>query len=323
MTKQKRYAVTGAFGYSGKYITKILLKQGHEVITITGNPNRPDPFNGQVKAYPFYFDHPDKLVKVLKGVDTLINTYWVRFDYKDKSYQMAVTNSKILFRAAKEAGVKRLVHVSITNPTLESHLPYFSGKATLEEELKRSGLSYAILRPTVIFGREDILINNIAWFLRHFPFFPIPGDGKYKIQPIYVEDLAKLAVEVSQKNEDLIIDAIGPETYTFNEISLMIKTAIKSRSVILNVPPKIAYFLSSIIGKFVGDVVLTREEVKGLMDDLLVTDSPPVGETKLSDWVSENRGSLGTRYANELNRHYKKQTGEQAKKLGGTLNERE
>jgi NADH dehydrogenase len=301
----KQFAVTGAFGYSGKYITRNLLKDGHEVITLTGNPARPNPFGEQVKAYPFNFDSPEKLVQTLRGVDTLINTYWVRFDYGGTTFQEAVANSRVLFTAAKEAGVRRLIHMSITNPDERSLLPYFSGKAMLEESIKQSGLSYAILRPAVIFSQEDILINNIAWFLRYFPLFPIPGDGEYKLQPIYVEDLAKLALEAADKKENLVIDAIGPETYSFNQLVSLLKSTVRSWSIPLHVPPGVSFFLSNIMGKFVGDVILTRNEVTGLMDNLLVTDSPSSGETRLSDWVMENKATLGKKYANELTRHFK------------------
>lgn len=301
----KRFAVTGSFGYSGKYITRELIKEGHEVITLTGNPDRANPFGAQVKAYPYNFDAPEKLVQTLQGVDTLINTYWVRFDYGSTTYKQAVANSRVLFQAAKDASVDRLVHVSITNPNERSPLPYFSGKAELEKSIQESGVSYGILRPAVIFGQEDILINNIAWFLRYFPFFPIPGDGEYKLQPIYVTDLAKLAVEMASKDENVVIDAIGAETFTFNELVSLLKSTVRSWSIPVHVPPGLSLFLSSMIGKFVGDVVLTRDEVLGLMDNRLVTDSPPTGKTRLSDWVRENKATLGKQYANELNRHFK------------------
>jgi NADH dehydrogenase len=301
----QRIAVTGAFGYTGKYITTGLLEAGHEVITLTGNPDRPNPFGEQVKAFPFNFDTPDKLVRILNSVDTLINTYWVRFNYGGTTYRTAVENSQILFQAAEVAGVDRLVHVSITNPREHSRLPYFSGKAKLEKSIKETGISYAILRPAVIFGQEDILINNIAFFLRYFPVFPIPGDGKYKLQPIYVEDLAKMAVEAVGKSENQVIDAIGPETYTFNELVSTLKSTLGSLAIPLHVAPDLSFFLSNIMGKFLEDVVLTREEVTGLMDNLLVTDSPPAGETRLSDWVEKNKATLGKTYANELTRHFK------------------
>lgn len=305
MSKSIKYAVTGAFGYSGKYITHKLLSLGHEVITLTGNPDRPNPFNGEVKAYPFNFDDPQALIQSLKGVDVLINTYWVRFSHGMNTHQQAISNTRKLFRAAKAAGVRRVVHTSITNPSTDSHLPYFWGKKILEEDLQGSGMSYAILRPAVIFGKEDILINNIAWFLSHLPAFAIPGDGKYKLQPIYVEDMAALAVQVSQGTQNQIIDAIGPETYTFNELVKMIKSKKKSKCLLVNTPPWFAYWASLVVGKLVGDMVLTADEVEGLMDNLLVTDSPPAGETKLSEWVEANAQTLGNKYANEIKRHFK------------------
>jgi uncharacterized protein YbjT (DUF2867 family) len=301
----KRFAVTGAFGYTGKYITRDLLAAGQEVITLTGDPSRPNPFGEKVKAYSFNFDHPDELTLTLEGVDTLVNTYWVRFDYGGSTYQEAVENSRVLFRAARDAGVGRIVHVSITNPDENSSLPYFSGKARLEESIRETGIPYAILRPAVIFGREDILINNIAFFLRYFPLFPVPGDGEYRLQPIYVEDLAKLAVEAAGHTGNQVIDATGPETFTFNGLLSTLKSTLKSRTILLHVPPGVSFFLSNIMGKFLGDVILTRNEVVGLMEGRLVTGSPPAGKTRLRDWVEENKATLGKRYANELTRHFK------------------
>jgi NADH dehydrogenase len=301
----KKFAVTGSLGYSGKYITRKLLEQGHQVITLTNNPDRPNPFGDQLSIFPLNFDQPERLEETLQGVDVLINTYWVRFDHGNSTFHRAISNIRTLFRAAKQAGVRRVVHISITNPNPYSHLTYFWGKAILEEDLKASGLSYAVLRPTVIFGREDILINNIAWMLRFFPAFAIPGDGDYQLQPIYVEDLADLAVEMAMKTEDITIDAIGPETYTFKKLVEMIKATLNSKTVLFHLNPTLTYWASSLIGRLVGDVVLTKEEVIGLMENLLVTDSPPAGETKLSEWVEQNKQTLGKHYANEILRHYK------------------
>ena len=209
-----KIAVTGAFSYSGKYITKRLLERGEEVITLTGHPNRPDPFNGKVKAYPLDFDEAG-MTKSLQEVDVLVNTYWVRFDRGANTQPNAVENTRKLVNAAKAADVKRIVHISIANPSAESHLPYYWGKAANEKAVIDSGLSYAILRPTVLVGKEDVLINNIAFLLRRFPFFFIPGNGMYGIQPVYVEDLADLAVEGVYSKENYVIDAVGPDSYTF------------------------------------------------------------------------------------------------------------
>ena len=216
--KTEIHIVTGAFGYSGKYITRLLLENGYEVRTLTNSINRSNPFKDKVKAFSYNFDDFNQLVDSLKGGTVLYNTYWVRFNHTDFKHFTALQNTLKLFNAAREAGIKRIVHISITNPSEVSHLEYFSSKGKLEQALICSGISYAILRPAVIFGAEDILINNIAWMLRKFPVFGVFGNGKYRLQPIYVEDLAELAIEQGRRRQNCIINATGPETFTYCEL---------------------------------------------------------------------------------------------------------
>jgi NADH dehydrogenase len=304
MTTPELHVVTGAFGYTGKYITRRLLAQGKQVKTLTGHPHRPNPFGAQVSVAPFNFDHPAELVKSLVGATTLYNTYWVRFTYGDMSFGQAVANTQTLIKAAEDAGVRRLVHVSITNPSKDSSLPYFKGKGILEEFIAHSQLSYAIIRPTVIFGLEDILINNIAWLLRRFPVFAIPGDGSYRLQPIYVEDMAELAVAAGARTTNEVIDAVGPDIFTFKELVELLKCAVGSRARLLTVPPRVALWCARAISVLVRDEVLTLEEVDGLMANLLISSQPPTGKTRLSAWLAANAEYVGARYASEVGRHY-------------------
>jgi NADH dehydrogenase len=300
----KKNAVTGAFSYSGKYITRRLLARGEEVITLTGHPDRPDPFAGKVKAYPLDFD-TEALTRSLQGVDTLYNTYWIRFDKGTNTQPLAVTNTHILVQAAKAAGVRRFVHVSITNPDRDSSLPYFSGKAANEDAVMNSGMSYAILRPTVLFGSEDILINNLAWILRRFPFFVQMGNGRYRLQPVFVDDLAALAVESGALEENLVWDAVGPEIFSFDELVRMVGKSIGHKRPILHLPPFVALTAARLISLLVRDIVLTADEVEGLMADLLVSDAAARGSTRLTEWLYENRATIGMKYASELARHFR------------------
>ena len=301
-TDKEIHAVTGAFGYSGKYIARKLIDEGHRVITLTNSSSRKNPFGDKIQVYPFNFDKPSKLEETLRGVSVLYNTYWVRFNHKTFTHADAVRNTEMMFKAAKAAGVKRIVHISITNPSLDSPLEYFSGKARLEKSLIESGISYVILRPTVLFGKEDILINNIAWGLRHLPVFGVFGNGEYRMQPIYVNDLADLAVKYGKKDQNLIIDATGPETFTYRELVKKIGEIIGTRRPVVPVPPFIGYIAGWIIGKIVNDVMITKEEIEGLMADLLYVDSPPAGSTKLTEWAEKHSGTLGLRYTSELAR---------------------
>jgi NADH dehydrogenase len=296
------HAVTGAFGYSGRYIAQRLLEAGRRVITLTNSLQRPNPFGERVKAFPLSFDKPDELAAVLAGVEVLYNTYWVRFNDRHFNHEQGVRNTLALFKAARRAGVRRVVHVSITNPSEDSPLEYFRGKARLERALRESGLSYSILRPAVLFGREDILINNIAWALRRFPCFAVFDDGNYRLQPIFVDDLAELAVSEGEHRKNETINAIGPETFTYRELVEAIGRAIGRKRVVVGVAPGLGYAMGRLIGWWVCDKFITREEIKGLMDGLLFVDAPSPAKTRLTDWMAANGDTLGRRYASELGR---------------------
>lgn len=299
-----KIAVTGAFSYTGKYITKRLLARGEEVITLTGHPNRRDPFNGRVKVYPLDFDEAGT-AKSLQGADVLVNTYWVRFDKGENTQPRAVENTRKLVHAAKAAGVKRIVHISIANPSADSHLPYYWGKAANEKAVIESGIPYAILRPTVLVGGgEDILISNIAYLLRRFPVILIPGDGSYGIQPVHVEDVADLAMEGVYSKDSYIIDAVGPEKHTFKELVQLVGEKIGAKRFVISAPPRLALLAAQFLSIFVNDVILTPEEVDGLMANLLVSKEPARGRIKFSEWLEENKNSIGMKYASELKKHY-------------------
>ena len=297
--------ITGAFSYTGKYITRRLLAMGKAVRTLTGHPDNPNPFGEQVRTFPFNFDKPEELVMSLQGATTLYNTYWIRFSHGLVTFDRAVKNTKILIKAAQEAGVQRIVHVSITNPAKTSRLPYFRGKAILEQAIIDSGLSYAIIRPTVIFGAADILINNIAWLLRHFPVFPIFGSGEYCLQPIYVEDMADLVINAGQQEGNLVLDAAGPDIFTFEELVRLIADKLHRRVMIIHANPGLAFYAAKLVEPVVGDVLITRDEIAGLMANLLISQKPPTGHTHLGNWLEQNVDSVGKKYASELNRHYR------------------
>ena len=316
MNSNKKVAITGAFGFAGRYIASKMLEKKYDVFTLTNSTGRKSPLNGKIDSLPLCFNDLDALTESLRGTDILINTYWVRFNHKDFSHQDATQNSFTLFEAAKRASVKRIIHVSITNPDSNSKLEYFRDKALIEDKLQNLGVSYSILRPAVLFGPEDILINNIAWSLRKLPIFGVFGNGNYGLQPIHVDDFANLAVEQAEGSDNVVIDAIGPETFTYKELVRTIGEAIACRRPIIAIPPFLGYLTGLILGKILGDVMITWPEVKGLMQGLLSTNSKPVGKIKLSKWAKDNRETLGISYASELGRRR-----DRSKSYGASKNE--
>ncbi len=296
------HVVTGALGYSGRAIAERLLARGLRVRTLTNSGGRPNPFGDRLEVRPLSFDEPASLVESLRGADTLYNTYWVRFNHRLFTFDGAVANTRTLFRAAKEAGVSRIVHVSIMNPEGGPTLAYYRGKAALERDLRTLGVPHSIVRPGVLFGRGDILVNNIAWVLRRLPVFGVFGDGMYRVEPMHVDDLADLAVTRGLGGPDGAVDAKGPESFTFREMVGAIAAIIGVRRPIVGVPPGLGLAVAKLLGPFVRDVIITREEVAGLMAGLLASPAPPTGTVRLTQWARENSERLGRRYASEVGR---------------------
>lgn len=300
------HVVTGALGYTGKAITERLLQRGVRVRTLTNSPKRPNPFGEALEIRPFSCDDPAAIEESLRGAAVLYNTYWVRFNHRLFTFEQAVRNTKALFEAAKRAGVGRIVHVSILHADRAPHLAYYRGKAELERSLRSLGVPHAILRPGVLFGRGDILVNNIAWVLRRLPIFGVFGDGSYKLQPMHVDDMADLAVAHAELRGDTEADAVGPEIFTYRELVRTIGGIIGVRRPIVSVSPSVGLAVSRLLNPLVGDVVITREEIVGLMENLLISHHPATGTTKLTEWANGNRESLGRRYASEVGRRVKR-----------------
>ena len=297
--------VTGAFSYSGAQIAERLLDAGRAVRTLTYHPGRPHPLRASIDAFEYRFDDPAALARSLAGVSTLYNTFWVRFDHGKTSFANAIERSRMLFFAARRAGVQRIVHLSITNPSLESPLPYFRGKALVEYALAQSGVPYSIVRPTWIFGGErDVLANNIAWILRRMPAFALPGDGAYPVQPVHVQDLARICTDAGNATADIVIDAAGPETMAFRDLVALVRVAVDTNSPVLRLPPTLMAAAARALGLLVGDVVITGDEIRGLMAGLLISHEPPLGQIAFSQWLNEHATSIGHAYANELQRHF-------------------
>jgi NADH dehydrogenase len=297
--------VTGAFSYSGAAIAQRLLDAGREIRTLTFHPDRPHPLSSRIAAGRYRFDDPVELARSLEGVTTLYNTYWVRFDHGQNTFANAISNSSALFHAAQRAGVQRVVHVSIANPAIDSPLPYYRGKALVERALAGAGISYSIVRPTWIFGGDrDVLTNNIAWILRRMPVFALPGSGDYPVQPVHIDDLARICQNAAGDESDTIRDAAGPEAMSFAELVGRIRAALGTRAPILHLPHAAMTIVARALGLLVGDVVLTADEISGLTSGLLVSHQLPLGEVGFSQWLADHRQTIGRDYANELSRHF-------------------
>jgi uncharacterized protein YbjT (DUF2867 family) len=298
-------AVTGAFSFTGRAIAARLLDEGREVVTLVRRPPPVNPAGDRVRIAPLALDEPGTLAASLAGVDTMYNTYWIRLPHGSASFETALDGSLRLIEAAIRAGVRRIVHISVVNAAETAPTAYFVAKARLEKEVRASGMSHAIVRPTLTYGPGDILINNLCWVLRRFPVFGVPGDGRYRLQPVHVDDVAAIAVRAGRQTAALTTDAAGPETFGFDELVRILAAAVGSRTRLVHLPPPVALGASRMLGLLVRDVMLTRDEVTELMASLLVSSEPPAGVISLREWVQSEGSHLGRDYHSELDRHFR------------------
>jgi len=296
--------VTGACSYTGRAVAASLLARGWRVRTLTNRVTPLHPLSAALDRAPLQFDDPGALVTFLRGADLFVNTYWIRYPRGRLDFDAAVANSAVLFAAAATAGVPRIVHVSVSNPSASSSLAYYRGKARVEDVLKGLRVSHAIVRPTLVVGPADILVNNIAWFLRWFAVFAMPGSGAYRVQPVALDDVGEIVAEAALASGDLCLDAAGPEVVTFDEFVRAIATAIGRSRPVLHVPPWMSLAALRLLGVVLGEVVLSKQELKGLMEERLVSSEPPRGTTSVLDWLARSGAALGRRYASEVGRHF-------------------
>jgi len=297
-------AVTGAFSFTGRAIAGRLLSEGRDVVGLVRRHGAPDA-DSRIRTAIVTLDDPAALADALRGVDTLYNTHWIRFARGKVSFDLATDRTLRLLDAGRRSRVRRVVHISVVNASETAPTAYFRAKARLEAGVRDSGLSYAIVRPTLTFGGGDILVNNLCWVLRRFPVFVIPGDGRYRLQPVHVDDVARIAVQAGQSSADLVTDAAGPDILTFNQFVRILADTVGSRAWLVHAPSPLSYAASRVLGLLVRDLMLTRDEVTELTASLLVSDQPSQGTTGLSNWASAHADELGRGYHSELDRHYR------------------
>lgn len=305
MSDRGRVAVTGSFGFTGRALTERLLAAGHEVVTLTRRAGVGDPLAARIRVRPFDTTRREQLVASLEGVETLFNTYWLRFPRGSSTFEAAIARSAELLGAAREASVQRVVHVSVVNASPDAETPYVRAKAALEAVVRSRGLAWVIVRPTLTYGTGDILINNLAWALRRLPIYGLPGLGRYTVQPVHVDDVARICVEAASGPAGQGLDAAGPETMAYRELVDRIRTAIGSWSLVVPMPGAAVLAAARLLGLVVRDVVLTRDEIRELTSSLLTSHEPPRGELRLSDWLPANAAQLGRRWSSELDRNYR------------------
>mmetsp|Transcript_65137 Transcript_65137/g.136455 ORF Transcript_65137/g.136455 Transcript_65137/m.136455 type:complete len:328 (+) Transcript_65137:421-1404(+) len=324
-----RVAITGGLSYTGRYLAKLLLDEGHSVVSLSRRrvPIAPAPLTDadlrKVAVKPLDFSDDKELRASLDGCDALVCTYFIRFAMDGDSHAAAAERVGKLFRIARQVGVKRVVFTSHTHASEDSPYPYLANKAKACRMLRETGLpSYAIARPCGVFGDtagESILMNNAAWVLRRVPLVLLPGDGSARFQPIHVRDFAELLRDLAglgpngAGSDAQERDACGPDAPTSRELFSHIATSVGSPAFVgaggSLLSTKLVTTLSKPIDWYTGDVLLDQDDLDFLNNGLTVADDPTDPAIKkrrsLMDWISSVGPSLGNEYVSSVARYYK------------------
>jgi uncharacterized protein YbjT (DUF2867 family) len=287
-------------------VTERLLP-GHVIRSLTSHPEK-NRFGERVHSVRYDFEQPERMDEAFHGAETFVHSYYVRFPYAGDTFERAVDRAGILVERARRCGVRRIVHVSVSNASEASDLPYYRNKGRLERLVRESGLEFAILRPALVFGPGDILLNNIAWFLRRAPVVGVFGDGSYRVQPVALDGFGALIAEaVESAGSGTITDVAGPIDYTYVDLVRLIRAAVGSRAALIRMPVSLALAASWVTGFVVRDVILTRDEAKGLMQEYLYSPNPRRVGMSLEAWLRHDdvRQYLGRAYSSELARHFR------------------
>jgi NADH dehydrogenase len=194
------------------------------------------------------------------------------------------------------------------NADERADLPYYCNKGRIERLVRESGLDYTILRPAIVVGPGDILVNNIAFFLRRLPVFTIFGRGDYRVQPITVDAFADIAVQaIDGEYAGATLPVAGPNDWMFVDMVRAVRAAVRSRALIVQAPASFALAGLKIAGLLLGDVVLTRDEVKGLTREYLYAPEPLRRGADFAEWLARPAvaSTLGRNYESELARHFR------------------
>jgi NADH dehydrogenase len=298
--------ITGASGFIGGAIADRLI-DGARIRSLTSHPGK-NRFGDRVQSFPYDFARPAAMADAFRGVDVFVNSYYVRFNYGNWTFARAVEISRQMVALARAAGVAKIVHVSVSNASETSDLPYYSNKARIEQVVSTSGLPYTILRPAIVVGPGDILVNNIAYFLRRLPVFTMFGGGDYRAQPITLDAFADAAVEaVKGRYPNEVIPIAGPRDWRFVDMVRAIRGAVGSRAAIVPSPAWVALVGLKAAGVVLRDVVLTSDEIKGLTRGYLCAAAPLRRGADFGDWLAQPAvaETLGRAYSSELARHFR------------------
>ena len=264
-----RIAVTGASGFVGRHVTTLLAGRGHQVRALV----RDDPGRAAAalpaERTPGDLADPAALAALTRGADVIVHLVGIIVEAGAATFEAVhVEGTRRLLTAAREAGVRRFVHMSAVGARDEPGATrYHRTKWRAEELVRSSGLSHAIFRPSIISGPENRPIRTLARLHRWSPLVPVFGDGSFAMQPVWIGDVA-LAFALAAERPALsgVFELGGPATLTYEEFVRAIGRAAGHPRRLVHVPLAVARAAAAALGVMGPLAPLTLDQLQMLVE---------------------------------------------------------
>ncbi|HXR24984.1 MAG TPA: NAD(P)H-binding protein [Candidatus Binataceae bacterium] len=285
-------AIAGGSGFIGRAIVRRLAAiPGLTVRVLTRDPVKARvrlAAEGKVDFVSADVNDPARLATVIAGADTIINA--VQFDgYPIEKPSRGLTFNRVdyggtvsLIAATKAAGVPNFIYISGAAADERSPNPAFRAKGRAERALRDAGLAFTILRPSLVYGPEDRVVNGLAKAIRMMPVMVVPGSGQQKLRPLLVDDLAAcVALAIGGRGRNGIYEVGGPDPMTFDELVRLVMEITGHKRPIIHVPENLLLVAGAVAEKLPG-ALFSRDAVAFLVADNDCDIQPLVAEFGLT-----------------------------------------
>lgn len=236
--------VTGGTGYVGTHVCRALIARGFmpRLLVRPGSESRiPEDIRERGRITPGDVTNRESVENAAQGTKAIVHLVGIIREFPARGVtfeRLHVTATRNVVDAARLWGIPRFVHMSALGARAGGPAGYSDSKGRAEDCVRQSGLRWTIFRPSVIFGPGDAFLNELAGILRTSPLMPVPGDGKYRLQPVFVGDVAKGFADalLRRDTEARIFDVGGPERFSYGELLDRIAASVGRRARKLHVP---------------------------------------------------------------------------------------
>ena len=258
--------VTGATGFLGRRVVRELLERGDQVRALVHTPGKERMFSHrEIEVQYGSVRDPASLSSAFYDVEAVVHLVGIiRRRRRDTFEDIHREGTANVLAAAKEAGARHFLHVSVIGSANDRTYPYLYTKWLGEQEVINSGLPYTIFRPSMLFGEGDEFLNALAGLVRLFPLVPVIGSGNNRMQPLAADDLAR-CIGTTLGREDLkgrILELGGADRLNYNELVSEVAKAMGKRRLRLHLPAWLMYAFAKVSQGFLPRAPITTDQIK-------------------------------------------------------------